>query len=41
VDNIGMDIGEVGWDGVDWIGLVQDMDRQRAVVNAVMNLQIP
>jgi hypothetical protein len=27
VDNIGMDLGEVGWGGVDWIGLTQDRNR--------------
>jgi hypothetical protein len=41
VDNIRMDHGEIGWDGVDWIGLAQDRDRWRALVNAVMNLRVP
>jgi hypothetical protein len=41
VDNIKMDLGEVGWDGVNWIDLVQDRDRWRAYVNAVMNLRVP
>jgi hypothetical protein len=36
-----MDLGEVGWGDVDWIGLAQYRDRWRAVVNAVMNLQVP
>jgi hypothetical protein len=36
VDNIKMDLREVGWDGGDWIDLAQDMDRWRAYVNAVM-----
>jgi hypothetical protein len=27
VDNVKMDLGEIGWDGVDWIGLAQDRDR--------------
>jgi hypothetical protein len=40
VDNIRMDLGEVGWGDVDWIGLGQDRDRWRALVNAVMNLQV-
>jgi hypothetical protein len=41
VDNIRMDLGEMGWDDVDWIGLAQDRNRQRAHVNLVMNLQVP
>jgi hypothetical protein len=41
VDNTRMDLGEVGWDGVDWIGLTQDRDQYRALVNAVMNLWVP
>jgi hypothetical protein len=41
VDNIRMDIGEVGWGDVDWIGLAKDRNRWRALVNAVMNLRAP
>jgi hypothetical protein len=41
VDNIGMDLGEVGWGDVDWIGLAQDRNRWRAVVNSVLNLRVP
>jgi hypothetical protein len=41
VDNIRMDLGEVGWDDVDWIGLAQDRNRWRAVVNSVLNLRVP
>jgi hypothetical protein len=41
VDNIKIDLGEVGWDGVDWIDLAQDRDRWRAYMNAVMNLWVP
>jgi hypothetical protein len=41
VDNIKIDFREIGWDGMDGIDLVQDRDRWRALVNTVMNLQVP
>jgi hypothetical protein len=41
VDNITMDLLEIGWGGVDWIGLAQDRDKWRALVNAVINLRVP
>ena len=41
VDNIRMDLQEVGCGHVDWIGLAQDRDGWRKLVNAVMNLRIP
>jgi hypothetical protein len=41
VDNIRMDLVEVGCGDVDWIGLAQDRDRWRALVNEVMNLRVP
>jgi hypothetical protein len=41
VDNIRMDLGEVGWGDVDWIGLAHDRNRWRAVVNSVLNLRVP
>jgi hypothetical protein len=41
VDNISLDFGEVGWGDVDWIGLAQDRNRWRAVVNSVLNLRVP
>jgi hypothetical protein len=41
VDNIKMDLREVGWGGMDWIDVAQDRDQWRAFVNTVMNLQIP
>jgi hypothetical protein len=40
VDNIKMDLLEIGWGSVDWIGLAQDGDKWRAFWNAVMNLQV-
>ena len=41
VDNIRMDLQEVGCEYVDWIGLAQDRDRWRTLVSAVMNLRVP
>jgi hypothetical protein len=41
VDNIRMDLGEVGWGDVDWIGLAQDRNKWRAVVDLVLNIQVP
>jgi hypothetical protein len=36
-----MNIGEVGWGDVDWIGLSKDRNRWRALVNSVLNLRVP
>jgi hypothetical protein len=41
VDNIKMDLREIGWNGVDWIYLAQDRDQWRARANTVMNLRVP
>jgi hypothetical protein len=41
VDNIKMDLGDIGWNGVDWIDMAQDRDQWRALVNTVMNLRVP
>jgi hypothetical protein len=41
VDNIKMDLREIGWDGGNWIDLAQDRDQWRAPVRAVMNLRVP
>jgi hypothetical protein len=41
VDNIKMDLLEIGWGVVDWIRLTQDRDQWRALVNAAMNLPVP
>jgi hypothetical protein len=41
VDNIRMDLGEVGWGDVDWIGMAQDRNKWRALVKSVLNLRVP
>jgi hypothetical protein len=41
VNNIKMDLREIGWDGVDWIDVAQDRDQWWAVVNTVLNLWVP
>jgi len=41
VDNVRMDLQEVGCGCMDWIGLAQDRDRWRTLVSAVMNLRVP
>jgi hypothetical protein len=39
-ENIKMDLKKVGCGGMNWIGLAQDIDRWRAIVNAVMSLRV-
>jgi hypothetical protein len=41
MDNIEIDLREIGWDGIDWIDLAQNRDQWRALVNTVMNLRVP
>jgi hypothetical protein len=41
VDNIKMDLREIGWDGMDWIDLAQNRGQWRALVSTVMNLRVP
>jgi hypothetical protein len=41
VDNIKMDLVGIGMGGVDWIGLAEDKEKLRALVNVVMNLRVP
>jgi hypothetical protein len=40
MDNIKVDLGEIGWGGMDRIGKAQDRDKWRALVNVVMNLLV-
>jgi hypothetical protein len=40
VDNIKMDLTEIGWGGMDWIDLAPNWDQWRALVNTVMNLRV-
>jgi hypothetical protein len=41
IDNIKMDLREIGWAGMDRIDLAQDRDQMRVLVNMVMNLRVP
>jgi hypothetical protein len=41
VDNIKLDLREIGWAGMHWIDLAQDRDQWRALMNTVMNLLVP
>jgi hypothetical protein len=40
VNNIKMDLKEIGWGGMDWIDLAQDRDQWMALVNTVMNVLV-
>jgi hypothetical protein len=41
VDNTEMDVGQIVFKGSDWIGLAQDKDKWRSLVNMTMNLWVP
>jgi hypothetical protein len=41
VDNIKMDLREIGWDGVDWMDMAQYIDEWRALMNSVLNFRVP
>jgi hypothetical protein len=41
VDNIKMDLRETGWDGMNWIDLVQNRDQWKALVNTEMSFLVP
>jgi hypothetical protein len=41
VNNITIDLREIGWDSMDWLDLVQDRNQWKALVNAVLNLRGP
>jgi hypothetical protein len=41
IDNVRMNLREIGWEGVDWINVARDRDQWRAVVNTVMNFRVP
>jgi hypothetical protein len=41
MDNIKMDLGDIGGDGVDWIDMAEGRDQWRALVNTILNLRVP
>jgi hypothetical protein len=41
VDNVRMNLREIGWGGMGWIDLAEDRDQWKALVNTVMNLRVP
>jgi hypothetical protein len=41
VDNIKMDLRDIGWDGMDWFDVAQDRDQWTALVTTVLNLRVP
>jgi hypothetical protein len=41
VDNIKIDLREIGWNGMDWIDVAQDRNQRRALANTAMNLRVP
>jgi hypothetical protein len=41
MNNIKMELGEIEWDSMDWIGLAQDKGQWKAFVNTVMSLRVP
>jgi hypothetical protein len=41
VDNIRINLGEVGWSDVDWNDLAEDRNKWRAVVNSILHLRVP
>jgi hypothetical protein len=41
VDNIKMDLREIGWDDADWIDMAQDRDQWWVLANTILNLRVP
>jgi hypothetical protein len=41
VDNIEIDLRDIGWDAMNWIDLAQDRDKWRSLLHAVMNIRVP
>jgi hypothetical protein len=41
LDNINMDLRDIGWDDMNWTDVAEDRDQRRALVNKAMNLRVP
>jgi hypothetical protein len=41
LDNIKINLGEIGWDGMDWVDMAQDRDQWRVPINTAMNVPVP
>jgi hypothetical protein len=41
MDDIKMNLRDIGWDGMDWIDVAEDRDQWRVLVNTVKNLWVP
>jgi hypothetical protein len=39
--DVKLDLGEIGWEGVEWIHLAQDRDQWRGLLNTIMNFRVP
>jgi hypothetical protein len=40
MNNVRMDLGEIGWDDINWVDVAQERDQWRAIVSTVLNLRV-